>query len=190
MDSFDSLEKEIESIREEYYSESGKNRIFKKQQKYDCAKQVASQISLDVLLQRTCWIDSKTTYIHVDYPILKTYASPDVFEHISDHVIRACAFVKDQKNEFTVILNFDGFTVSAAERYKNLIEAFCNKCFALNIGLSDSLQKFIICNCPSAMESIKPILGPFMLEEVKAKIVLVNKRDTPAYLASIAAIIS
>lgn len=180
--SFAELEKEIESIREEYYSESGKNVVFKKQQKYDCAKQVVSHISIDVLLDRTCWIDEKTNYVMFDYPIMKTYASPEVFDAITDHIIGKFRVVKNVQGALVVILNLDGFTVSAAERYKSLIEMFCTKCFNLQMGFAQILTKLVISNAPSTIESVRPILMSFMLEEIKSKLQIVGKKDTAEVL--------
>ena len=133
LSSFEDLEREIEKTKSEFYSESGgKNTFFKKQQKYDCAKQVVSNISLEVLLNRTCSIVENTNCVHIDYPLLKTYASPEIFETIADDIIMKFQQIKDTYGCLQVFFNLDGFTVSAAERYKGLIETFCAKCFQQN----------------------------------------------------------
>ena len=185
MDSFDALEMEINNARNEFYSESGKNTFFKKQQKFNCAQRVASQIPIEHLLARTCWIQEEPAFVRIDYPILKTYASPEVFELIVDHIIKICKSSIATFRKLNVALNLDTFTVSAAERYNVLIELFCHKCFQENTGFSLSLEQFIIYNTPSTIDLIKPILLPLLLEEIRPKIKLVSKKDTPAVMFSL-----
>jgi len=182
LSSFEDLEREIEKTKSEFYSESGgKNTIFKKQQKYDCAKQVVSKISLEVLLNRTCNVIDNTNCVHIDYPLLKTYASPEIFETIADDIIMKFQQIKDTHGCLQVFFNLDGFTVSAAERYKGLIETFCAKCFQRNTGFAPVVLQFVVYNSPNIMDSIKHIVMPFMEENVKAKLCVVSKKDSDKY---------
>jgi len=182
LSSFEDLEREIEKTKSEFYSESGgKNTFFKKQQKYDCAKQVVSKISLEVLLNRTCNIIENTNCVHIDYPLLKTYASPEIFETIADYIIMNFQTVKDKYGNLQIFLNFDGFTVSAAERYKSLIEVFCMKCFQRNTGFAPVVLQFVVYNSPNVMDAIKHIVMPFMEENVKAQLRVVSKKDSDEY---------
>lgn len=179
--SFEDLEREIEKVKDEFYSESGKNIIFKKQQKYNCAKQVVNKISLEVLLSRTCYIVENTNCVHIDYPILKSYASPEIFDIIADYIIMNFQQVKDTYGNLQVFLNFEGFTVSAAERYKSLIEVFCMKCFQRNTGFAPVVLQFVVYNSPNVIDAIKHIVLPFMEENVKAKLLVSPKKDSDKY---------
>jgi hypothetical protein len=183
MSSFEDLEREIENVRNEFYSETKKNTFFKKQQKHDCANQVASQIPMHLLLERGCWAIPNTNYVRIVYPILKMFASPDTFDIIVDHIIRTCHNVKNEYGTMTVMLNLEGFTVSAAERYKRLVEIFCNRCFNEELQFSTLTNAFIIYNTPNSIESIKPIIMPFVSDELKSKVQLIPKKDSVAYLA-------
>jgi hypothetical protein len=177
--SFEDLEREIEKVKGDFYTETGgKNTLFKKQQKYDCAKQVVSKIPLEVLLSRTCHIMPGTNCVHIDYTILKTYASPDIFDTISEHIINNFQHIKNTYGQLEVALNLDGFTVSAAERYKKLIEVFCQKCFQKNTGFAPVVIQFLVYNSPNIIDSIKHIVLPFMEENVKAKLVVASKKDS------------
>jgi len=181
LSSFEDLEREIEKAKDEFYSESSKNVLFKKQQKYDCAKQITNKISLEVLLNRTCYIIDDTNCVHIDYPILKSYASPDIFDTISEYIITNFQHVKNTHGNLQVFMNLDGFTVSAAERYKKLIEVFCTKCFQRNTGFAPVVLQFVVYNSPNVIDTIKHIVMPFMEENVKAKLLLVPKRDSEKY---------
>jgi hypothetical protein len=99
LSSFEELEKEIENIKDEFYSESGgKNVVFKRTQKYDCAKKVVSKIPLETLLNRMCVVLENANLIHIDYPIMKTFASPENFESISENILLSFDFLKLQEN--------------------------------------------------------------------------------------------
>ena len=182
LSSFEELEREIEKTKSDFYSESGgKNVFFNKQQKYDCAKQVVSQVSLEVLLVRTCIIVENTNCVHIEYPLLKMYASPEIFEKIADYIIMNFQKIKDTYGSLQVFLNLDGFTVSAAERYKKLIEVFCMKCFQRNTGFAPVVLKFVVYNSPNVMDAIRHIVMPFMEENVKAKLCVFSKKDSDEY---------
>jgi hypothetical protein len=184
LSSFEELEREIEKTRTEFYADAGgKNTFFKKQQKYDCAKQVVSKISIDSLLARTCYILQNTNCVHIDYPFLKSYASPEIFDTIADYIIAQFQTVKDEYGELLVCLNFDGFTVSAAERYKVLIDVFCQKCFQRNTGFAPVVTQFVVYNSTNVVDAIKHIVWPFMEENVKATLLVVSKKDSGPYNA-------
>ena len=185
LSSFEELEKEIDNIKEEFYSESGKNTLFKKAQKFDCAKKVVSKIPLEVLLSKMCVIFENTNVIHIDYPTMKTFASPENFEIISDNTISNFDFLKRTYGTFEIFINFDGFTVSAAERYKDLIEIFCKKCFQINAGFAFAVTRLVVYNAPTMIDSVKYAFWPFMEEEIKKNIVVVQKKDSAAIINKI-----
>lgn len=181
LSSFEELEKEIETIKDEFYSESGKNRFFKNSQKYDCAKKIVSKISLDVLLNRTCLIIDDANCVHIDYPIMKTYASPEIFELIAEYIFDKFEYLETTYPTFEVALNLDGFSVSAAERYKILIEIFYRKCFQRNTGFSLVVTQFVVYNAPSVIDTIKHIVPPFIEDHMKHKLFIVPKKESEQY---------
>ena len=179
--SFDELEREIERTKYEFYSESGKNTFFKKQQKFDCAKHIVDKISLESLLNRTCYAIPDTNMVHIDYTILKTFASPEIFDTICDYIINTFTHIKGQYGVLEVALNFDGFTVSAAERYKELIKVFCNHCFKNNTDFAITITRFMIYNSPNVIDNIKHIVLPFMEENLKPKVIVIAKNDSEPF---------
>lgn len=188
LSSFDELEKEIAKAKDEFYSGSGgKNTFFKKQQKFDCAKQIVNRVSLDMLLARSCYIVPNTYCAHIDYPTLKLYASPETFATISEYIMANFKKVTDEYGTFEVFLNLDGLTVSGAERYRGLIETFCGRCFNLNTGFSQTITRFVVYNSPNIIEAIKPIVLPFMEENVRMRLTVVHKKDSAEYNARFSA---
>lgn len=181
LSSFEELEREIEKVKGEFYNESGKNTFFKKQQKYDCAKQVVNKIPLNVLMARTCYNIANTDCVIIDYPIMKTYASPEIFDELSEYIIYTFQQVINKYGKFEVLLNMDGFTISAAERYKKLIEVFCVKCFQQDTGLSVILTRFTVYNTTNVIDSIKHLVSHLIEENVKNRLLLVSKKDSAEY---------
>ena len=181
--SFEELEREIEKTKEEFYSTTAKSMFFKKQQKFDCAKQIADKIPLDILLNRTCYVIENTNMVHIDYPIMKTFASPEIFDTISDFIIKKIMIVKSKYDGIEIALNFDGFTVSAAERYRELIRVFCQHCFQRNTNFAVVITRFVVYNSPNIIDNIKPIVLPFMEEKLKPKMVVVAKKDSEQFRA-------
>jgi hypothetical protein len=182
LSSFDELEREIAKVKDEFYGESGgKNVFFKKQQKFDCAKQIVNKISMDALLMRSCYIVENTYCVHIDYPTLKLYSSPETFESTSKYIMSNFKKVTETYGKFEVFLNLDGLTISGAERYKGLIETFCMMCFNLNTGFSQVINRFVVYNSPNIIDAIKPIVMPFMEENVKTRLLVVHKKDSAEY---------
>ena len=176
--SFEELEREIERTKQEFYGASSKNTFLKKQQKFDCAKQIVNNVSIDALLKRMCFIIDQSNVVHIDYPIMKTFASPENFGIISDYIISQFQTVKTEYPGIEVALNFDGFTISAAERYKDLIQVFCQRCFQYNTDFAIVITRFTIYNSPNIFDNIKHLVVPFIDELLKPKIVTLSKSDS------------
>jgi hypothetical protein len=172
------IDDEIEKIKNEFYSSTGKNVFFKNSQKFECAKQITNQIPFDQLLTSTCRILHEHKVVYVDYVILKSYASPEIYNNITEDIVQVFKLFVSQYGFLSVALNLDTFTVSAAHRYKDIIVNFCDKCFKYDTGFSLVLTKFAIYNIPITFDTIIPILLPFILDEVKPKISLVKKPES------------
>ena len=172
------IQPEIARVQTEFYETNQKNTLFKKQQKYDCAKQVLSQIPLEQLLQHTCYHIPNTNRVYIDYTIFKTYASPEIFDTISKHIFSVCAYAQNTYVQYEVHLNINGLTVSAAERYKDLIISFCNQCLQHNTSFASTLEFFAVYYTPAAIEHIKFMFKPFVFKEVYSKFRFISKADS------------
>ena len=181
--SFDELEKEIERMQNEFYTENGgKNIFFKKAQKYECANQITNKIPIKILLENSCYVLNDSNYVFIDYKKFKTFLNPNNYNDAIDHIIEKLEYIKSKFSEINVLLDLDGFTVSAAERYKSLILQFCDRCFQDgHEGYTEILQNFTIYNCPAVFDTIKSIILPLVDDLTKSKIVTVLKPDSKPY---------
>ena len=74
----------MEKYKEEYLKKNGKNTLFKKNQKIDCAKEMSQKFSLEDMIRRTIFNIPNTNRIVFDYNAYKLYAHPDNFDTIID----------------------------------------------------------------------------------------------------------
>ena len=184
LDALDDLEKEIDRIKDEFYESSAKNIFFKKAQKFECASQVASKLPLEQLLRKTCIYLPNPRIVYLDYTIFKSYASPEIFNIISDYIIVVFREFCSKHGYLEVAVNLDTFTISAFDRYKNLINIFCDKCFQQQNEFSKSLTVFSIYNLPNSFDTMKQVMAPFFLEEVKTKVRFYGKLESAPILRS------
>ena len=180
--SFEELEKEIERMQNEFYTENGgKNVFFKKAQKYECANQISQKIPIKVLLESGCYILNEINYVFIDYKKFKTFLNPHNYNDAIDHIIEKLECIKHRTGVINVLLDLDGFTVSAAERYKSLIQQFCDRCFKNGHGYTAILQNFTIYNCPAVIDAAKSIILPLVDDLAKSKIATISKHDSKPY---------
>lgn len=160
----------INELKESYYSENSKKSFFKKSQKLDCAKFVSESIDLNTLIDNTVYAIPGKNIVFINYPVFKLYANPDNYTQIIDHIITVFKYIIEYYNTFDVYINLSTFTVSAAERYKEVIRLFCDSCFNDGTNFSELLIKFHILNTPSVMEMIvkilKPLANPLVIDKI------------------------
>jgi hypothetical protein len=185
LDAFEDLENKIDKLKDEFYSSSSKHVFFKKTQKFECANKIITKLPIEALLGKTCRILLTHKLVYIDYTIFRSYASPETFDIISDYIIQTFREFRDKNGYLVVGINLDKFTISAFERYKHIIQIFCDKCFRQQNEFSKSLAMFSIYNVPTTFDSIKKIISPFVMEDVIAKINLFGKVESEPILSAL-----
>lgn len=172
---------DIESKRNEIYNESGKNMFFKKQQKNDIAQQISNQFDINQLLHLTCY--SKDHQIIVDYPVLKLYAHPDNYKQIIHYIMNIYRQKLNQKIDFH--FNINGFTVTSAERYKDLIKMYFDVTQNAEFDVTQMTNKIYVYYTPSIITQLTQMLQTFISDEIKERVIYISKKDSEAKWASI-----
>lgn len=180
--STDSLVEMMEKYQQEYYQSQGKNIFFKKSQKQDCAKGVSQAFPLEDMINRTIFIIPQKNKLIFDYTVFKLYATSENYEAIIQRVIESYDLLLSQYSTFEVHIILDGFTISAAERYKSVIQLFCNKCMTSQTRYSQYITGMYLYYTPSMMESISTLLKPFIDPNVSHSIFMYSKAESPAIL--------
>jgi hypothetical protein len=171
----------VDEIKNSYYETSGKNILFKKNQKMECAATVSQHMGLDEMIKKTFYILPNTNKIYADYSIFKLYATPDAFDHISSKLLDLLNFVS-LTGSYELHINLESFTISAYERYKHFITIYCNKCLSYEASQSIAMSKMFIYNTPIFIDSISKIVRPMMHPDVPNRIVYYKKSESPLLL--------
>ena len=177
--SSDSLVEMMEKYQQQYYESQGKNMFFKKNQKKDCAKEIAQAFPLEDMLNRTIFILPQKNKLVFDYTIFKLFANKENYEAIIKRVIDSYDVLLTCYPNFEVHIILDGFTVSAAERYKSVIQLFCNSCMSSTTRYTSFITGLYLYYTPSMMESISGLLKPFIDPLISQRITMYSKADSP-----------
>ena len=139
-------------------------------------------MNLDDLIYHTSWIIPNTNKVYIEYPILKLYANPSNFEMLVEKFMGLALECSNNFPFFEVHLNLDSFTISAAERYKGIIEMFCMQCFTRNTHFTERLSAFHLYNTPLVIDNISKMLLPIIPPEMRSKFVLYKKTESKSLL--------
>ena len=162
------LTEQLEQYKNEYYSENKKNVIFKANQKMDCAAKIAAQVSLEVLLSKTMFIIPNTNKVFIDYTIFKVYAHPGIYDKIIKYIQYLFNICIANYGGYDAHVNLKSFTVSAAHRYKDIIDGFYSMALNNETEYMSNLNAMYIYNTPNAIGEIsKLILNPEVLPRLK-----------------------
>ena len=165
-----SLEEKLFQFREKYYKENKKATIFKNSQKLACAEEITKSFSVDELLNTSIYANQYK--IMVDYPLIKTFINPTIYTNILQHVEYLTQNILLQYSHFEIHLNIQSFTMTAAQRYNELIKDFCN--IYLNSQYEEKLKHIYIMNPPNIITILQTMFHPFISESAKDKVVILK----------------
>jgi hypothetical protein len=178
MASSNDILKQLNEEKDKYYSNHSKNSLFKKSQKLDCAKQIANSLDINKLIDRTIYAIPGTNKVYLDYPIFKMFGNSENYNLIIDHIIVTFRYIVTHYKSLEVYINLESFTISAAERYKEIVKMFCENCLNFNTDFAILLTKFYVLNPPNVMEMIVTIFKPIVDKGVVEKLVFVKKEES------------
>jgi hypothetical protein len=174
------IAQKVDEVTTQFYTDNKKNTFFKKQQKIDCATAVVNQIGLEDLIDRTVFIFPNTNKVFLNYPLFKTFATPDNYEYVVQYILTCFQYCITNYGSYSTHVNLDTFTISAAERYKHVVEMFLNKCMSSSneYDFSSQLTHMYIYYTPNTFQNISKLLSAFIHPTVKEKIVLYDKKES------------
>ena len=179
-----SIEK-IQEIQEQYYSAHRKNFLFKNGQKVQCAQMVASQIPMEVLLEKTFYVIPNSNRMYVSYPLFKSFVSAEIYRAVIDHIINLGRVCIQSYKSISVHINGETFTPTAAHRYKDFLSMLLKTCEKENTRFSLYLENMCIYNCPKLAESIASILWNLLPRVVQNKVRLFNKEESQEHISQL-----
>lgn len=172
----------IENFKSTYYTENKKNMFFKTSQKMDCAEKIATEFDLNDLLNKTVYILPYTNRVYLDYTVFKLFANPNNYTHIVDHVLSLFQQCIDKYGSFECHFNLNSFTITAAERYKSIIEMFCKECLKGNTRYAKMLSKMHIYYTPSIFEKITSMFSKLIDPLIRERFTIYTKEESDTKL--------
>lgn len=170
-------------LKDSYYETHKKNVFMKSSQKFDCARDICSKVDIVLLMDQTFWIIPNKNRLYFDYRVYKLYGNPDNFRLVIDNVLHMAKWCIREYGSFEIHLNLASFTISAAERYKNMIQMFCDICMSQT---ECEYLKFLITmniyNIPTVFEHISKLLMPILPPEIIPKMKLLHKVESLPYM--------
>lgn len=175
----ESLINELSKFKDTYYNENKKNIFQYKTQKYELAKMIASSFDINTLFNKTAYLIPNTNKLFVNYQIFKQFAEPGIYGLFIKHIQNRVNVLIDKYKTFECHIDIESFTVSAAERYKGLIDKFNEEVLCY----TDYMDAIYIYNSPNMIETIYKVLSKFIDPPVRSKIILIKKSDSESVVA-------
>ena len=166
------LEDQLNKFKEQYYQENKKKTFFKTSQKKDCAEKVVQHFSIEQLLQNSVYINKNTIFI--DYPIIKTFIQPNNYYLVMDYIDKIHDYMFTNNETINIVIDMKSFTITAAQRYMELIKQFCNK-YLQNDNYMNRIQTIYVRNSPSIIDVIRNMVSPFVSSNVSEKVVFLKQ---------------
>lgn len=176
---------EIASIQEEFYSSRKKNIFYKNSQKKDCADYVAMQMSLDELIDHTIFLFHDDKFIYVDYTLFKQYGTASCYDAILQRLFSCIHKALDKNGTYELHVNLSTFSISALERYQEVIKQFYQIYFSGDIDYGLHLSQLYIYYVPTMIHTISNILSKYINSEtalkrsmIRDKVTMYNKEES------------
>jgi hypothetical protein len=168
-----------EKLKESYYETHKKNVFMKSSQKFDCARDICTKVDIVSLMDQTFWIVPNKNQVFFDYRVYKLYGNPDNFQLVIDNVLHMAKWCIREYGTFEIHLNLETFTISAAERYKPMIQMFCDICMSqTEVEYLKHLITMKVYNIPTVFEHISKLLLPILPPEIVPKMKLLHKSES------------
>lgn len=163
----------IESARKNYYDDKPKNLVFKKQQKFDCAESVISNVNIAAVLPLLFRVDGNTIFIN--YAVFKTIASPSIYMEMANYLFDTTQKIIEHNSKYNLSLDLGGVTMSAIERYRAFVVLVSSEGMKNSRGLLKHLELVHVHNPPTFVEYLCSIVIPIIDQSIKDKFVIYFK---------------
>jgi CRAL/TRIO domain len=171
----DTFKEKLEAMQNTFYEKQGGKSWFQKdKQKINCAVAITQSIPLNDLLDKTFTIVTNTNKVVIEYPIFKTFANPSNYNEIISYILTLFTDCIDKHGSFEVHVNLKSFTITAAQRYCDMICQFCKECLDKDTRFTTKITSFAIYNCPKMFDSISALFSGFIDDQIRSKIHIVS----------------
>jgi len=172
----------IGNLQQQYYSTHTKNTFFKSKQKFECANEISQHVDVSELIRNTVYIIPNTNKLFVDYTILKLYANAQNHNLLIQYIISQTFNIIENYGNYELHIMLKSFSISAAERYSFIINAYANECDRIGANFSGIIDKVYIYHTPGVMEHIITMFSAIFSLINKNQIIRYSKSESDALL--------
>lgn len=175
----------LKQSQNNYYEQSGKNVLFKKAQKMDCAVAISNSCDIETLLNHSIYIIPNTNKVFMDYAIFKMYANPQNYLYVVNKILYLFNKCINEYGVYDVHINLASLTMSGCERHKSIFSLIMTESLNGATEYATILNKFHIYNPPSVMDTVFRLARPFMNPIIMQKVVLYTKMDSEQHMKNL-----
>ena len=176
------FQKKIAQLQNNYYKDNTKCLLFKSNQKIDCANTISNAFNKNELFANTIYILSNTNKLYFDYTFFKTYATPPIFQSLVEYIYDLIKQTIQKYNSYEMHINWNTYTISAHDRYKELYSLFLNKYDNCEFNFHDNLNNLYVYYTPNVIQIISKLMAPIIHPVVLSKVTLFNKNESEELL--------
>lgn len=137
------------------------------------AKEITSNISIEKLLSKTIFNVENTNKIYMDYPNFKLFTTPEIYDVMLEYVDKLLHNCVNTYGSVELHANLNTFTITAANRYKDLIQRFCKQFFQSDSKYNNEITKIYLHNYPKIIPILNSLFSGFVDDKSYDKLVLV-----------------
>lgn len=145
---------EMQKTKDKFYESHKKHTVFKNTQKLQCAQHVSDQLDLNKMIQCTAFIVPNTNVIYYNYMVFKTYGNDNNHLIVYDYVVNLISRILEEYKTFEFHINLKSFTISACQRYYNMI---CSS-FDDNKFFTEKMSKMVVYHTPNIVDQLTKLL--------------------------------
>lgn len=167
----------IKNKQDLFYSNTKKNSFIKEVQKTKCAESILNHFSIEELLSKTIYTLNDSNKIYISYPLYKTYAIENTYQIIVDRIIQYIFHVLKSFPTFEMHIDLDSFTATAFQRNMTVFQIYYDTCCKSGLNYDkNSLDRIVIYNTPSVIQSLSTLIIKLTDKSIKEKITLLYKQ--------------
>ena len=91
-----------------------------------------------------------------------------------DYIDKIHHYMFTNNETINIVIDMKSFTITAAQRYMELIKQFCNK-YLQNDNYMNRIQTIYVRNSPSIIDVIRNMVSPFVSSNVSEKVVFLKQ---------------
>ena len=180
--SSETMENDLQKLREQYYTDSQKQKglFFRKQEKFECAQTLVqsnyqNKEQLLDLFASMIYEDPDHNALVLKYAVFKYIAHPELYPAITHWMFHVIRQMLTRVQIFDVIIDLQGLTISAVERYKDFCRVVSEEGLKNGGNFLLNTRYIHVHNPPSFIRQAVALVLPLVDPCIGAKIVIPTK---------------